>query len=132
MVLRALALEAILLLLALLQFSEIDVEAIEARVPEAPVLLQPIGDFAQRGDLQPARPPLRLLAPRHQPRPPVVGLAGDVASVEPESTTMISSGGRVCRSAPVSRRPMCASSLKQRTMSETVGVMISAGTGHRA
>ena len=34
-----------------------------------------------------------------------------VASEEPESTTMISSGARVCRRAPVRSRPMWASSL---------------------
>jgi hypothetical protein len=44
-----------------------------------------------------------------------------VASVEPLSTRMISSGGRVWRAAPVSSLPMCSSSLKQRMMSATAG-----------
>ena len=43
-----------------------------------------------------------------------------VASVEPESTITISSGTTVCRLTPVNRRPICASSLKQRMTSATV------------
>src|SRR6516162_3166472 len=62
------ALIAILLLPAL-QFAEILVEAIKTVVPEAAVVLEPLGSVLEWPRLDPAGPPLRFAATRDQPGP---------------------------------------------------------------
>src|SRR2546422_7080420 len=67
---------AIFLLLALnflrfvlaLQFLEVAVQLVEALLPVAPVILDPVGDVLERIRLEPARPPLRLAAALDQSR----------------------------------------------------------------
>src|SRR6266850_1246158 len=67
---------AIILLLALnfvhlvlvLQFLEVAVQPVEALLPVAPVILDPVGDVLERIRLEPAGPPLRLAAARDQAR----------------------------------------------------------------
>src|SRR5207245_8454315 len=49
-----------------LQLAQIALEAVEALVPEAAIMLDPVGDLLQRARLQPAGPPLRLAAARDQ------------------------------------------------------------------
>src|ERR1700675_3338515 len=52
----------------LLQFAEVVVEAIEARLPMPPVIPDPVGDVAQRSRSHAPRPPLRLASPLDQTR----------------------------------------------------------------
>src|SRR5882724_2473443 len=67
---------AIFLLLALnflhlvlaLQFLEVAVQLVEALLPVAPVVLDPVGDVLEGIRLQPAGPPLRLASARDQAR----------------------------------------------------------------
>src|SRR5258707_5495077 len=67
---------AIFLLLALnfvnlvlvLQFLEVAVEPVEALLPVAPVVLDPVGDVLERIGLEPAGPPLRLATALDEPR----------------------------------------------------------------
>src|SRR5258705_1141568 len=49
-------------LVLLLQFLEVAVELVEALLPVAPVVLDPVGDVLERIGLEPAGPPLRLAA----------------------------------------------------------------------
>src|SRR6516164_2580101 len=53
--------------LAALQFAEILVEAIKAVVPEAAIMIEPLGSVPERPCFEPARPPLCLAASRDQP-----------------------------------------------------------------
>jgi hypothetical protein len=55
------------LLQALLIRPQIQLQAIKARVPELPVVLQPLVHLAQRITLNPAGPPLGRAATRNQP-----------------------------------------------------------------
>src|SRR5712691_6348844 len=72
----ALLFAAISLLLALnflrlvlaLQFLEVGTQLVEALLPVAPVVLDPVGDVLERIRLEPAGPPLRLSASRDQAR----------------------------------------------------------------
>src|SRR5688572_25791518 len=56
-----------LLLLVLLKFLEVVVEAVEALFPEAAVMLDPTRGVLQRRGLEPAWPPLRLAAALNEP-----------------------------------------------------------------
>src|SRR5258707_731863 len=49
-------------LVLVLQFLEVAVELVEALLPVAPVVLDPVGDVLERIGLEPAGPPLRLAA----------------------------------------------------------------------
>jgi hypothetical protein len=49
--------------------SKVIVEAAEARLPQAPVLINPVGDVFQGGGLQTARAPLGFTSPRDEPGP---------------------------------------------------------------
>jgi hypothetical protein len=51
---------SVIALLLQLQFAQVVVEAIEARLPVASVLADPVGDIAQSLGLKAARPPLSL------------------------------------------------------------------------
>src|SRR6266849_652211 len=62
-----LALNVLRLALAL-QFLEVAVQLVEALLPVAPVVLDPLGDVLERSRLQPAGPPLRLAAALDQAR----------------------------------------------------------------
>src|SRR5206468_6823079 len=66
---------AILLPLAL-QFHQIVAQPVEALFPEAPVMLDPIGDLLKRGRGQAARPPLRGEIGRASCRERVYGRGG--------------------------------------------------------
>jgi hypothetical protein len=81
--------------------------------------------------LQQPGPVVAALSPRFKDRPKVNSAGGmcitvapycvamaDVASVEPESTSMISTSCIVCRRTPSSSRPICGSSLKARMIRE--------------
>src|SRR5438093_9726240 len=57
---------AVTFLLLLLQFNQIFVEALEALVPEAAIVFEPVGDVLERRRLEPAGPPLRLATLRDQ------------------------------------------------------------------
>src|SRR6478735_83875 len=57
----------IMFLLLLSEFTEVDVEPIETRVPEVAIALRPVRDLLQRFPLDPARPPLRLAPARDEP-----------------------------------------------------------------
>src|SRR4051794_22561961 len=46
----------------LLEFLYVLIQPFVARVPEAAVVLRPVGDLLEGGRLEPARPPLRLAA----------------------------------------------------------------------
>src|SRR5262245_27295616 len=54
------------LLLLLLQFNQIFVEACEAFVPEAAIVFEPVGDILERRRLDAAGPPLCLATLRDQ------------------------------------------------------------------
>src|SRR6266704_2818981 len=54
-------------LLLRLQPAQIGVETIEALVPEAAIVLEPLGDVLERGAFETAGPPLRRAAARDQP-----------------------------------------------------------------
>src|SRR3989449_5724861 len=62
-----LALNFLRLVLAL-QFLEVAVQLVEALLPVAPVILDPVGDVLERIRLEPAGPPLRLAAALDQAR----------------------------------------------------------------
>src|SRR3989442_1451601 len=62
-----LALNFLRLVLAL-QFLEVAVQLVEALLPVAPVVLDPVGDVLERSRLEPAGPPLRLAAALDQAR----------------------------------------------------------------
>src|SRR6266568_3151899 len=62
-----LALNFLRLVLAL-QFLQVDIELVEALLPVAPVVLDPVGDALERIGLEPAGPPLRLAAALDQAR----------------------------------------------------------------
>src|SRR5713101_4916920 len=61
-----LALNFLHLVLAL-QFLEVAVQLVEALLPVAPVVLDPVGDVLERIRPEPARPPLRLASALDQP-----------------------------------------------------------------
>src|SRR5271154_6055538 len=52
-----------------LQFLQIDAEPIEARFPQAAVVLEPVIDSFEDAELDPAGPPLRLAPPCDQAGP---------------------------------------------------------------
>src|SRR5262245_48061564 len=56
----AVLLLAAMFLLLLLQFAQIIVQTIETLLPDAPILLQPVGGVLEWTRLEPAGPPLRL------------------------------------------------------------------------
>src|SRR2546427_4754320 len=62
-----LALNVLYFVLAL-QLLEVAAQLVEALLPVAPVVLDPVGDVLERIGLQPARPPLRLAAALDQAR----------------------------------------------------------------
>src|SRR5574341_162459 len=57
-----------MLLLRFLEVLEIAIEPLKARLPEAAVVLRPVGDLLEGGRLEPARPELRFAAARDQAR----------------------------------------------------------------
>src|SRR5690606_34819370 len=52
---------------SLLNLLQVRIQPVEAGVPEAAVVLQPLGDAPQRHRLQPGGTPLRLASPADQP-----------------------------------------------------------------
>src|SRR5215218_10170112 len=62
-------LPSFILLLLLLKFLEVFVQAVETLVPEPAVMLHPLGHALERLPAQPARPPLRLPPALDQPGP---------------------------------------------------------------
>src|SRR5688572_4224936 len=63
----ALSLGAVIVGVLALQLAQIVVQPVEAGIPERAIALDPVGDLLQRPGLQPAGPPLRRAAARHQP-----------------------------------------------------------------
>src|SRR5438128_1322632 len=62
------ALVAAMLSLLGLELAQVVVQAIEALIPETPIVLHPVGDLLQRTRVQPAGAPLRLAAAGDQAR----------------------------------------------------------------
>src|SRR5215510_11014334 len=59
-------LAAAMVVLLSLQLGQIRLQAIQALLPEPPIVLQPLGGVLERHRLEPARPPLRLAPARDQ------------------------------------------------------------------
>src|SRR6266851_8031372 len=108
----ALLVAAIFLLLHLrfllfhLQVAQINIQTIEALLPEAAIILDPVGGVPERTRLEPARTPLRLAAARDQAGAlQHLEMLGDRRKAHLEGFSQFSYRGLACGEASENRAP---------------------------